>query len=183
MLYSGIVLNGGSSSRMGSDKSEIMVQGKTIIEIIIDALTEANANEILIIGGSKNYEHLSSKIRNCDDLYPQEGPLGGLITGLSNARYPIAMVIACDYLSVTAETILECLSNLSSKDMISPIYKGKEQFLFSAVQVKALSAFQQEFNAGTRSMHEAIRGLQYGIYQSTFEENLRSVNTPSELNE
>ena len=183
MLYSGIVLNGGSSSRMGSDKAEIMVQGKTIMEIIIDALTEAGASEILIIGGSKSYEHLSTNIRNCDDLHPHEGPLGGLITGLSNARYSVAMVLACDYLTVTAETILECLSHLSSKDMISPIFNGKEQFLFSAVQVNALPVFEQEFNAGTRSMHDAIRGLQYGTYQATFEENLRSVNTPSELNE
>ena len=93
------------------------------------------------------------------------------------------MVLACDYLTVTAETILECLSHLSSKDMISPIYNGKEQFLFSAVQVNALPVFEQEFNSGTRSMHDAIRGLQYGTYQAIFEENLRSINTPSELNE
>ena len=49
MLYSGIILNGGSSSRMGSDKAEIMIQGKTIMEIITDALTEAGASEILIL--------------------------------------------------------------------------------------------------------------------------------------
>ena len=108
------------------------------MEIITDALTEASASEILIIGGSK-VMNIYQQILGIVMIYtPGEGPLGGLITGLSNARYSVAMVLACDYLTVTAETILECLSHLSSKDMISPIYNGKEQFLFSAVQVNAL---------------------------------------------
>ena len=98
MNFSGIVLNGGSSSRMGRDKGEIVYKGRRLIDIAIESLIAAEVKDVIIVGGEKKIHSLKTNIKYCEDLFPNEGPLGGVITGLRNIKSDIAVILACDYL-------------------------------------------------------------------------------------
>ena len=77
MSFSGIVLNGGRSSRMGIPKGEMDFLGRPLIERSIDALVEAGASEVIIVGG-KPCVAKTKGVRASEDVSPDEGPLGAL---------------------------------------------------------------------------------------------------------
>tara|TARA_B100000965_G_scaffold165357_2_gene137665 strand:+ start:936 stop:1490 length:555 start_codon:yes stop_codon:yes gene_type:complete len=181
MIFSGIVLNGGLSSRMGRDKGEILHKGRRLIDIAVESLITAEANDIVIVGGGEQITSLKKDIQYCEDLYPNEGPLGGVITGLRNVESDIAVILACDYLDIDSSVVLECISKLSSRSMVFPFYKGKEQYLLSAIRTESIEALESQFMKGVRSMHEASTLLDCESYQSAYPEKLRSANTPSQL--
>ncbi len=183
MSFSGIVLNGGSSSRMGRDKGGILYKGRRLIDIAVESLIASEANDVVIVGGGIKTTSLETNIQYCEDLFPNEGPLGGVITGLKNVESDIAVILACDYLYIDSSVVLECISKLNSKSMAFPFYKGTEQYLFSAIQTKSVEALESQFMNGVRSMHEASTFLDCKSYQSAHPEKLRSANTPSELND
>jgi len=183
MSFSGIVLNGGSSSRMGRKKAEILYKGRRLIDIAVESLIAAGANDVVIVGGGTKTSSLKKNVKYCEDLFPSEGPLGGVITGLKNVESDIAVILACDYLDIDSSVVLECVSKLNSRSMAFPVYEGKEQFLFSTIRVESLDALEMQFMKGVRSMLEATVFLDCESYHSAHPEKLRSANTPSQLNE
>lgn len=182
MNFSGIVLNGGSSSRMGRDKGEILYKGRRLIDIAIETLLAAEVKDVVIVGGEKKIHSLEANIQYCEDLFPNEGPLGGVITGLRNIKSDIAVILACDYLDIDSSVVLECISKLNSRSMVFPFHEGKEQYLFSTIRTKNVELLESQFMNGVRSMHEASTFLDCEPYQSAHPEKLRSANTPSQLN-
>ena len=165
MNFSGIVLNGGSSSRMGRDKGEIVYKGRRLIDIAIESLIAAEVKDVIIVGGEKKIHSLKTNIQYCEDLFPNEGPLGGVITGLRNIKSDIAVILACDYLEIDS----------------FPLYQGKEQYLFSAIRTECVEALELQFMKGVRSIHEAVTCLDCVTYESAYPKKLRSANTPSQL--
>lgn len=79
---------------MGQDKALLSFQGKPLIARIADRFTHM-AQEILVITNRpKDYAFLGLQIIN--DLFPNDGALGGLYTALDAAQLPIVAMIACD---------------------------------------------------------------------------------------
>jgi len=183
MSFSGIVLNGGASTRMGRDKSEIFYKGRRLLDIAIDSLLAADAYDVVIVGGVTKFNFTGERVTYCEDLFPNEGPLGGVITGLKSVKSDIAMILACDYLDVDRSLILECISKLDSRNMVFPVYEGKDQYLFSAIRVDTLHELELQFMKGVRSIHKATANLDCQSYESSSSGKLRSANTPSQLNE
>ncbi|MEC8364374.1 MAG: NTP transferase domain-containing protein, partial [Actinomycetota bacterium] len=68
MNFSGIVLNGGSSSRMGRDKGEIVYKGRRLIDIAIESLIVAEVKDVVIVGGERKIHPLETNIQYCEDL-------------------------------------------------------------------------------------------------------------------
>lgn len=90
----GVVLAGGKSTRMGTNKAVLEVGGRTLIESVVEKL-HALFPEVLIIANSPElYETLGPKV--FPDLIPDKGSLGGLYTGLFYASYAYAFFAACD---------------------------------------------------------------------------------------
>jgi molybdenum cofactor guanylyltransferase len=97
----GIVLAGGRSLRMGTDKARLPVYGKSLIRHICDTL-ETVCGELTVVvpfGESNRYNDvLDRSVRVATDHFPDKGPLAGIHAGLSalpkEADY--AFVTACD---------------------------------------------------------------------------------------
>ena len=181
MNFSGIVLNGGSSSRMGRNKAEILHKGRRLIDIAVESLIAAGANDVVIVGGGTKTSSLEKNVQYCEDLFPNEGPLGGVITGLKNVESDIAVILACDYLEIDSSVVLECVSKLNARSMVFPLYQGKEQYLLSAIRTECVEALELQFMKGVRSIHEAVTCLDCVTYESAYPKKLRSANTPSQL--
>jgi molybdopterin-guanine dinucleotide biosynthesis protein A len=183
MPFSGIVLNGGTSSRMGRDKGEIIYQGKTLLSVALNSLIDAEADEIFVVGGDKPRDYPNKSITLLNDLFPNEGPLGGVITGLRSVKNEIAVILACDYLDTDGELVKECISFIGNNSMVFPVYKNSRQFLFSAIRTNVCSILEKHFANGVRSMHQAVAHISCETYEPSRPEKLRSANTPYELNE
>src|SRR5712692_4367127 len=96
----GFILVGGASSRMGADKSQLVFDGQTTIELIAEALRSLTTQVRLV--GSRD-ESIKNAFPNLPDLHPSWGPLGGIHTALNACKAEWAAIVACDLPLVTGE--------------------------------------------------------------------------------
>lgn len=99
----GIILAGGKSSRMGSNKSLLQLNGKTLIEHTASLLKSIFGRVILITNNPEEYTYL--KLETFTDIYTAKGPLAGIHAGLMNSHTDRNFIISCDIPLITSELI------------------------------------------------------------------------------
>ncbi len=90
------ILAGGASSRLGTDKSQLLIDEQTLVERITARLLEIT-DLITIVGKPPT----ASRLPTVPDVYPHWGALGGLHAALTACRHEWAVVVACDLPYVT----------------------------------------------------------------------------------
>jgi molybdopterin-guanine dinucleotide biosynthesis protein A len=100
----GLILAGGASRRMGTDKAFLVVDGVPLIERVHRVLAPLFA-EVLVAAGSSAIERGPFPGRVLYDENPGQGPLGGLLAGLKVARTPWVFMVACDMPNIDAKVI------------------------------------------------------------------------------
>ncbi len=93
--FSGAILAGGRSSRMGRDKAFLPIDGQPLIARQAALLREVGCPD-LIISGRPGIDYGVADARLVHDPIPDAGPLAGLVSVLSAARHPWVLVIAVD---------------------------------------------------------------------------------------
>jgi molybdopterin-guanine dinucleotide biosynthesis protein A len=89
----GIILAGGRSSRMGTDKGLLDLNGKAFITYSIDALSPF-VSKILIISDNDAYDAFN--VERVEDIIKDSGPLAGIFTGLNKSKTTYNLVLSCD---------------------------------------------------------------------------------------
>lgn len=117
----GIILAGGKNSRMGTDKGLLKIDGKNIIERIIEELKKT-VDEIIIISNQKKYDYLGFKVYN--DIIKNCGPMGGIHTALTYSETKKNLIVSCD-MPFLSKNIFDIIVNSSSKcDIAIPEHDG-----------------------------------------------------------
>lgn len=93
MQLSGIVLSGGKSTRMGSEKGLVHYNGMPMVSHVINALMTVS-KDIVLIANDAAYSEMLPRV--FQDEYHEKGPLAGIITGLRNTKHARSIVLACD---------------------------------------------------------------------------------------
>ena len=119
----GFILVGGQSSRMGSDKSQLVFGTQTGVERITAALRVLTP-EIRLVGARD--QGSSAGLQNIPDAYERWGALGGIQTAFAACQSEWAVIVACDLPLVTGELFarlwqLARSSNEETFDAIVPI--------------------------------------------------------------
>ncbi len=96
---SGLILAGGRSSRMGSDKGLIELEGRPLLLWVIDRMRPA-VDEIVVSTSATNdasyREVVPAGVRCVPDAAPQMGPLGGWRSALPALRSAYLVMAPCD---------------------------------------------------------------------------------------
>lgn len=143
---SGAVLVGGQSRRIGTDKALLTISGKPIIQRVVETL-RAVASEVFLVGpGAERYAWLNVQVT--DDLVSGAGPLGGIHTALSIARYPRCLVVACDMPFLDMDLLRYMLSEAVCWDAVVP--RGPERFetLHAVYTRSCLKPIEQMLESG-----------------------------------
>jgi molybdopterin-guanine dinucleotide biosynthesis protein A len=180
MEFSGVVLNGGQSSRMGVDKGSMPVRGRPLIDISISALRESGAEEIMIVGG----EYLECQfdgVVQIEDRYPGEGPLGGVITALSVIEHDLAVILSNDLLHLDPSTILKIVSTINDGDMVLPVTNGTRQVLCGVWRRNLLPVLIEAFADGKRSIQSALDSIDVTEVFDINPTKFQNANTPSDI--
>lgn len=113
------ILVGGASSRMGTDKAQLVFHGISSIERIATELLAATSI-VTQVGAHRLNRHPS--IKNVPDILPGWGALGGIHTALRACERDWALIVACDLPFVTRE-LFERLASFrnSQTDAVVPI--------------------------------------------------------------
>lgn len=102
--FSGVILAGGTAARMGGvDKASIELDGRTLLELAIDAFVDAD--EVVVVGPDTVATH--RPVTTVREDPPRGGPVAGLLTGLDAMLRPplLVGVLAVDMPRVTAYTM------------------------------------------------------------------------------
>jgi molybdopterin-guanine dinucleotide biosynthesis protein A len=125
------ILAGGASRRMGTDKSQLLIDRQTFADRIAQTLSQV-ADSVMLVGGQSE----TSSITRVADVYPQWGALGGLHAALAACKSEWAIVVACDLPFVTAELFSFLAAERLDHDAVVPIQTdGRPQPLAALYRV------------------------------------------------
>lgn len=102
--YSLLLLAGGKSARMGTGKAELLYEGKTFLQHMLDKAHAVGIRHCYISG----YTSRQESVQTVWDLYPDRGPLSGIHATMRRITTPYCLVLPVDAPKLPVE-ILEGL--------------------------------------------------------------------------
>jgi len=183
--WSGVVLAGGRSSRMGQNKALMPFHDRTLLERALDHM-RPHVQELIVIGEPSVYGHLHDHVI-LDDL-PDNGPMGGIVTALHHARNSSLLVLGCDMPYVNAALFFKLKEGLTSvHDAYVPACDGNIEPLVAAYHKRCLPAFKACIAQGQLKMIDGLDRVRTLYVQICPGEDgwpkdlYRNLNAPSDL--
>ncbi|MHC0036583.1 molybdenum cofactor guanylyltransferase [Pseudoneobacillus sp. C159] len=140
MKAGAIILSGGQSRRMGTNKALLPIPEKPTVERIKDELEDQFAEMILVTNHLEAYQFLNMKMTS--DIYPGKGPLAGIHAGLKAATHEVNLVVACDMPFVSAGLANMLVERIKEHDAVVPVIAGKMHPLFAVYRKKIISEIE-----------------------------------------
>jgi len=147
MGITGIILAGGKSSRMGTEKGLQELCAKPLISYAIQALSGLCAT-IIISSSSDAYKSFGHKL--VPDEFPGIGPMGGIYSALRQSKTEKNLVLSCDLPFVTKELLSFILESSADFDVAVP-FEGNQHYeplcaVYNLSVLNKMSAFIHKGN-------------------------------------
>jgi len=114
----GVILAGGQSSRMGSNKALLPYRGGRFIESIYRQFRGLFDEVLLVTNAPEQYAFLDC--RKVPDIHPGMGALAGLQSGLQHSSTPHIFAVACDMPYLNDALIRALLARRHRADVVIP---------------------------------------------------------------
>lgn len=142
----GVILAGGSSSRMGSNKALLLHRNGRIIEGIYRTLAELFEEVIIVTNTPELYQFLPC--RKVPDIYPGKGVVAGIHAGLSQSRGGGIFVVGCDMPQLQGELIRHLTTLAEGADVVMPLSAGGYEPLHAIYGKGCLPALEELLRNG-----------------------------------
>jgi molybdenum cofactor guanylyltransferase len=160
----GIILAGGASSRMGSDKRRLRLwgdTGPTLLEHQMQQLQRWIGTPIVVLNDAHNWLDLPAHL--VADATQCAGPLAGLIAGLQATPTAHALVVACDmpWIALPLVQLLAALCEDYAAVVPLTPYQGQLQPepLLAIYQRSCLTVAEQCLANGERRLQTLLQQL------------------------
>ncbi|KLU60124.1 molybdenum cofactor guanylyltransferase [Peptococcaceae bacterium CEB3] len=142
----GILLAGGTNSRMGRNKAFLEFAGKPLIERSLAVLS--SVFEEVLISSNEPALYQAYGVRVVQDQVLGRGPLAGLVAGLGAARFDTAFFTACDMPFVQEGLIRYLWRSLPGYDIVVPRAGEGVHPLHAFYTKSCLAAMEENLRAG-----------------------------------
>jgi molybdopterin-guanine dinucleotide biosynthesis protein A len=142
-MMTSIVLAGGKSLRLGRSKCLETINGKSLIERVIERLKSVS-RQILIVTSREQLDFpATGEAEVVVDLYPNKGPLVGIYTGLLAAESSYSLVVACDMPFLNIELLRYMVELSPGFDAVVPrLGEGKVEPLHAVYSRSCLGSMK-----------------------------------------
>ena len=178
-----VILAGGKSSRMGTDKAFLTFQGESFLTKISNQLN--GFEEVLLSAGNAHkYENENFKI--VEDIYPDCGPIGGIYSALRSCRSGYLLALSCD-MPLFEENLAHYMSTFVDSSYDAFVLVNRQNFaqpqcaIYGAHVADILEA---QITAGKYRLLDALEKmrvryipLRYTVFPDDI---VQGVNTPEE---
>jgi molybdopterin-guanine dinucleotide biosynthesis protein A len=155
----GIVLSGGKSSRLGTEKGLKIYGSKPLVSYSIAAL-EPLCSEILL---SANYElEIYSKfgLKIVQDEIRGIGPLGGLLACLKQSQTRFNLVLSCDIPFVETDLLKYLLAQIDNEQVVVPVHgDGVVEPLCGYYNTNVISQIEESLRSGNYKVLDFINKI------------------------
>jgi molybdopterin-guanine dinucleotide biosynthesis protein A len=162
---------------MGRDKALLPFRGGALAEAVA-ATVERAAGSVVVVGREELAGYPAIR-----DLYPGEGPLGGILTALRHTRASWNLVVACDMPELTPAFLAELLDAAEEADadaLLPAGPSGMPEPLCAVYHRRVLGPVGEAFERGVRKVTEALEGLDAAVYPVEEVAQFQNVNTPED---
>ena len=187
-----VILAGGASKRMGSDKAALAWNGESMLGRVTRVVAE-RCDPVLVVASAKSPAYLglseehpgTEQIRWVTDEKPGAGPLAGLARGLAaaaEAGRDVAFVCATDMPLISVEMIDELLRGLSdADDAVIAVDSQRAHPLAGVYRTRVAGTLADLVQTGERRMLAAVDALRTHRVTLSDPAWLTNVNAPEDL--
>lgn len=177
----GIILAGGKSSRMGTDKGFLKLNNKYFVQYSIDAL-KPFVSEIMIVSDNPDYDTFG--LKRINDITKNAGPVAGICSGLEASKTEYNVVLSCDIPLITSEIVEKLIRNIDdTSQIIQSESNGKSMPLIAIYKKDITKTFNAFLEKDERRLRVAINSCisKNVILEKEQELTTMNVNTQHEL--
>ena len=190
----GYVMAGGASTRFGFDKARAELNGETMLARMCKLVRDVTGC-VSIVAPFGRYAEFGERL--VDDHWPGEGPLGGIISALMDARTRShepgwCLIVGCDMPFLTREWLgyLKDRTLTTRAVIVAPQSALGLEPLCACWHTSATGQLQSSFEDGIRKVTEALKRVSMDVVDE--EESKRfdkigrlfwNMNTPAEYQE
>ncbi|MGH2792803.1 MAG: molybdenum cofactor guanylyltransferase [Actinomycetota bacterium] len=184
-----VVLAGGRSRRMGTDKATVSFCGRRMIDVVVERL-RALTDEVVVCARERSaLEPILVPVVEDEEAYA--GPLPALVAGIRAAGTQRVVAVACDMPFLNVPLLADLAGRLTDDiDAVVPVTLDGPQPLHAAYGDCAIEPLLATLAAGERSLRGALSRLRVRWVEEeewraldTSGTSFRNVNTPDELAE
>ena len=156
VAVTGIVLAGGRSARFGGDKLARDLDGRPVLQHVLERVREVASDVVIVRAPDANDETPGARVVH--DPEPFGGPLVGVLAGLEVAGEPMALIVGGDMPRLEPAVLSLLVRTLTAADpqdvdAVALHGRGRVQPLPIAVRTgAATNAAQRTLGHGARSL-------------------------------
>ena len=151
-----MLLAGGRSLRLGTDKALLVVDGERLVDRAARVLSACCAH-VVLASGARPLPGLGLEI--IADLELHGGPLGAIVPALETASTQLVAVLAVDHLQPSADVFRALADAWSGEAAVVPLADGRRQVLHAVYATAAAPALRAAWERGERSITRALGDL------------------------
>lgn len=169
----GILLAGGQSRRMGSDKAELKIEGHSLLSRTKTLLQQSGCESVFV--SRNNAEGVA-------DIYFNQGPIAGVHAVLNSSGFPkncLALVVPVDMPLLNTQTLTDLIQQALNSGINGYF---DDCYLPCALHIHANTASELELRLknGQRSVKSYLLDTAAASFNSNNTQCLINTNTPSE---
>ena len=142
---------------------------------------EQAAGSVVLVGSPRRYGCVGFPI--IPDVFPGEGPLGGILTALQSGGPEWRLVVACDMPAVTAgflRELLDAAEDLDADVLLPAGPSGRPEPLCAVYHRRSHQRLYEAFAGGVRKVTAAFGGLRTAMFPVPDLTPFQNVNTPED---
>jgi molybdopterin-guanine dinucleotide biosynthesis protein A len=187
---SGVILAGGENNRFGGFiKSNIIIEGSTILKRITNSISEI-FGEIIIVTNTPEEFNICSGCRFISDEYSGKGPLGGIHSGMKASERKSIFVFAGDMPFLDNELIMNQIKHFyqCGSEALIPRIKERIEPLHSIYSNSLFPKLDRYLRTSSKfAVRDFIENVNVSYMELTDNELMKkaftNINTPDEAAE
>ena len=154
-MLTGIILTGGNSTRMGTDKSQLKLGSNTLSELAYAKL-QPFCKEICysINKNQEGYDYTNTVL----DFYENEGPISGILSSFMFLESDL-LILAVDMPNISPQTIENLIQHRNPSKLVTSYFNSEKQQwegLLSIWEYKSYQTLLTFFENGGRSIQKFL---------------------------
>jgi molybdopterin-guanine dinucleotide biosynthesis protein A len=159
----GIILCGGKSSRMQTNKALLKLGDKAVVQIILSEMKRVFNRVIISANECDDFSFLNIPL--IKDIQVNRGPLSVIFSTLKASKTQKNFVTTCDLPLIKHQVVNYLININSTKEIVIPTINGIPERLFGIYNTSVIKIIEGIFSmSGT---DKSIKGSVYDLHQRT----------------
>ncbi|MFH1514333.1 MAG: formate dehydrogenase accessory sulfurtransferase FdhD [bacterium] len=182
MTTTSVILAGGKSARFGTPKGLVPINGKPLIENLIDEI-QASGIEKIYLSTDETEIYSKFNIESVPDEFKESGPLAGIHSALKTSEEDSILVLSCDMPNITSVELKRLIekANQSESGLVYTATPSREHPLCSVFKKTLLPKIQTALENRELSVLDFCHGVENEIVFFHDDEPFLNLNSPDDL--